>query len=162
MNRNLHVNTTNVQMKGFALGLALKQRWKAIRKSPIEAYLSLLERFSFVLDIKTVRKTETIGQHKQEFWLVDWLVMIGLSNKAHKYVIAFVKRATSSCAVFRHVFIYHWRALVYICSSIGWWNKAQTNIVLQVLTKTALKTSLVRDLSEGMVVWIIFVQFFSV
>ena len=32
MNQHLHVNKTNFHMKGFALGLALKQRWKATRK----------------------------------------------------------------------------------------------------------------------------------
>ena len=32
---HLHVNKTNFHMKGFALGLALKQRQKATRKSPI-------------------------------------------------------------------------------------------------------------------------------
>ena len=31
----LHVNTTNFHMKGFALGLALKQRQNETRKSPI-------------------------------------------------------------------------------------------------------------------------------
>ena len=31
----LHVNKTNFHVKGFALGLALKQRRKATRKSPI-------------------------------------------------------------------------------------------------------------------------------
>ena len=31
----LHVNKTNFHMKGFALELALKQRRKATRKSPI-------------------------------------------------------------------------------------------------------------------------------
>ena len=31
----LHVNKTNFHMEGFALGLALKQRRKATRKSPI-------------------------------------------------------------------------------------------------------------------------------
>ena len=35
MNQNLHVNKTNFHMKSFALGLALKQRRKATRKSPI-------------------------------------------------------------------------------------------------------------------------------
>ena len=35
MNQNLRVNKTNFHMKGFALGLALKQRQKAIRKPPI-------------------------------------------------------------------------------------------------------------------------------
>ena len=32
---HLHVNKTNFHTKGFALGLALKQRRKVIRKSPI-------------------------------------------------------------------------------------------------------------------------------
>ena len=31
---HLHVNKTNFHMKGFALGLALKQRRKTTRKSP--------------------------------------------------------------------------------------------------------------------------------
>ena len=35
MNQNLYVNKTDFHMKGFALGLALKQRRKATRKSPI-------------------------------------------------------------------------------------------------------------------------------
>ena len=34
---HLHVNKTNFHMKGFALGLALKQRRKATRKSPVSA-----------------------------------------------------------------------------------------------------------------------------
>ena len=34
MNQTLHVNKTNFHMKGFALGLALKQRRKSTRKSP--------------------------------------------------------------------------------------------------------------------------------
>ena len=37
MNHNLRVNKTNFYMKGFALGLALKQRRNATRKSPIYA-----------------------------------------------------------------------------------------------------------------------------
>ena len=32
MNRNLHLNNSNVHMKGFALGLALKQRRNATRR----------------------------------------------------------------------------------------------------------------------------------
>ena len=36
MNQTLRVNKTSFRMKGFALGLALKQRRKATRKSPIE------------------------------------------------------------------------------------------------------------------------------
>ena len=40
MNQNLRVNKTNFHMKGFALGLALKQRRKATRKSPIEGAMS--------------------------------------------------------------------------------------------------------------------------
>ena len=40
---HLHVNKTNFHMKGFALGVALKQRRKATRKSPIVGrYLSRL------------------------------------------------------------------------------------------------------------------------
>ena len=35
MNQNLRVNKTNFHVKGFALGLALKQRRNATRKSPI-------------------------------------------------------------------------------------------------------------------------------
>ena len=35
MNHNLRVNKTNFHMKGFALGLALKQRRKATQKSAI-------------------------------------------------------------------------------------------------------------------------------
>ena len=37
---HLHVNKTNFHMKGFALGLALKQRRKATWKSPIVLLLS--------------------------------------------------------------------------------------------------------------------------
>ena len=33
---HLHVNKTNFHMKGFAIGLALKQRRNATRKSPID------------------------------------------------------------------------------------------------------------------------------
>ena len=35
MSQNSHVNKTNFHMKGFALGLALKQKRKATWKSPI-------------------------------------------------------------------------------------------------------------------------------
>ena len=35
---HLHVNKTNFHMKGFALGLALKQRRNATRKSPIKSH----------------------------------------------------------------------------------------------------------------------------
>ena len=38
----LHVNKTNFHMKGFALGLALKQRRKATRKSPVQFTFCLL------------------------------------------------------------------------------------------------------------------------
>ena len=41
MNQNLRVNKTNFHMKDFTLGLALKQRRKATRKSPIRINLSL-------------------------------------------------------------------------------------------------------------------------
>ena len=34
MNQDMHVNKTDFHMKGFALGLTLKQRRKATRKSP--------------------------------------------------------------------------------------------------------------------------------
>ena len=34
----MHVNKTNFHMKGFALGLALKQRRNATRKSPIDSF----------------------------------------------------------------------------------------------------------------------------
>ena len=37
----LHVNKTNFHMKGFALGLALKQRRKATQKSPIQVCVNL-------------------------------------------------------------------------------------------------------------------------
>ena len=43
---HLHVNKTNFHVKGFALGLALKQRRKATGKSPIQdciVYLYLQE-----------------------------------------------------------------------------------------------------------------------
>ena len=36
MNQNLRVNKTNFHMKGFALGLALKQRRNATQKSPVD------------------------------------------------------------------------------------------------------------------------------
>ena len=35
MTQNVRVNKTNFHIKGFALGLALKQKRKATRKSPI-------------------------------------------------------------------------------------------------------------------------------
>ena len=44
MNQNLRVNKTNFHMKGFTLGLALKQRQNATRKSPVTiAYWSMSE-----------------------------------------------------------------------------------------------------------------------
>ena len=42
MNQDLRVNKTDFHMKGFALGLALKQRLKATRKSPIKEDLVLV------------------------------------------------------------------------------------------------------------------------
>ena len=42
---HLHVNKTNFHMKGFAPGLALKQRRKVTRKSPIKLALLLLLQF---------------------------------------------------------------------------------------------------------------------
>ena len=42
MNKNLRVNKTNFHMKGFAHGLALKQRRKATRKSPTVAIMFCL------------------------------------------------------------------------------------------------------------------------
>ena len=42
MNQNLRVNKINFHMKGFALGLALKERRKATRKSPIDGNCVLL------------------------------------------------------------------------------------------------------------------------
>ena len=45
MNQNLRVNKTNFHMKGFALGLALKQRRNATRKSPYDLpFFSFLKR----------------------------------------------------------------------------------------------------------------------
>ena len=44
MNQNLRVNKTNFHTKGFALGLALEQRRKATRKSPIQPTLCLLQK----------------------------------------------------------------------------------------------------------------------
>ena len=38
VNRHLRANKTNFHIKGFALGLALKQRRNATRKSPIKVY----------------------------------------------------------------------------------------------------------------------------
>ena len=37
---HLHVDKTNFNIKGFALGLALKQRRNATPKSPMETYVS--------------------------------------------------------------------------------------------------------------------------
>ena len=49
MNQNLHVNKTNFHMKGFALGLALKQRRSATWKSPIYFInVSLFEVICFI------------------------------------------------------------------------------------------------------------------
>ena len=45
MNQNLHVNKTNFHMKGFALGLALKQRRNATWKLPI-AFTMYMEQFT--------------------------------------------------------------------------------------------------------------------
>ena len=44
----MHVNKTNFHMKGFALGLALKQRRKATRKSPNRAMYFILFHVLFV------------------------------------------------------------------------------------------------------------------
>ena len=41
MNQNLHVNKTNFHMKGFAPGLALKQRRNVTQKSPIASVLGV-------------------------------------------------------------------------------------------------------------------------
>ena len=42
MNQNLSVNKTNFYMKGFTLGLALKRRRNATRKSLIKQGASLI------------------------------------------------------------------------------------------------------------------------
>ena len=54
---NLHVNKTSFHMKGFALGLALKQRRKATRKSPIAVSYpwNLLAEHTFQLASGTFR-----------------------------------------------------------------------------------------------------------
>ena len=56
-NHNLHVSKTNFQIKGFALGLTLEQRWKAIRKSTIEEDKRTVHEYStlkilFHIDLK--------------------------------------------------------------------------------------------------------------
>ena len=58
---HLHVNKTNFHMKGFALGLALKQRSKATRKLPIEPggstnYRYLGKKWTNVLLIGSINK----------------------------------------------------------------------------------------------------------
>ena len=60
MNQNSHVNKTNFHMKGFALGLALKQRRNATRKSPIASRASLLTP-SLPLPLKKRKTKSTVG-----------------------------------------------------------------------------------------------------
>ena len=53
MNQNLHVNKTNFHMKGFTPGLALKQRGKATRKSPIDRLILEIDEQSMTQDSVT-------------------------------------------------------------------------------------------------------------
>ena len=87
------------------------------------------------LEIKMANKTETTGEHRQEVWLVlrtactraqsDWFV----EQKHIKWdVVAFVRRETT--VAFYLTNDYRWRALVRICSNIGWWNKTRKSIGL--------------------------------
>ena len=50
MNQTVHVNKTNFHMKGFALGLALKQRRKATRKLPIVSELCIVIQIGYNLN----------------------------------------------------------------------------------------------------------------
>ena len=71
---HLHVNKTN--LKGFALGLALKQRRKATRRSPIAvSYLwNLLAEHTFQLASGTFRAMILVKKNthttisRQRFW----------------------------------------------------------------------------------------------
>ena len=49
MNQNLHVNKANFHMKDFALGLALKQRRNATRKSPFDDGKPTADQWDFQL-----------------------------------------------------------------------------------------------------------------
>ena len=53
---HLHVDKTNFHTKGFAVGLALKQRRKAARKSPISFNLKKI----FFLFFFTVRELKVV------------------------------------------------------------------------------------------------------
>ena len=49
MNQNSRVNKTDFHMKGFALGLALKQSRNATRKSPIEFQRNSVKKTTLLL-----------------------------------------------------------------------------------------------------------------
>ena len=69
MNQNLRVNKTNFHMKGFTLGLALKQRRKATRKSPIGS------EFTLFVDWFQLAEKECDWFSRQSTIFVDWLVL---------------------------------------------------------------------------------------
>ena len=68
---HLHVNKTNFHMKGLALGLALKQRQNATRKSPIELHNSV-EVESCQEKWETSRKLNLLSDRGKQFpWRED-------------------------------------------------------------------------------------------
>ena len=70
MNQNLRVNKTYFHMKGFALGLALKQRRKPTRKSPITQCCELfrsLNQYSCVFFYKNLTEVSEIRNREIKF-----------------------------------------------------------------------------------------------
>ena len=80
MNQNLRVNKTNFHVKGFALGLALKQRRNATRKSPIEygkeallcyrSKLAMLPLKFFLKKLKKIKKELNYSKNQKNVALV--------------------------------------------------------------------------------------------
>ena len=59
-------------MKGFTLGLALKQRRKATRKSPIEFDTTLAQRLNWALDVMVVAGRGNWGETRTDKTRENW------------------------------------------------------------------------------------------
>ena len=96
---NLHVNKTNFHKKGFALGLALKQRRNATRKSPITqsmdsshacCYTALSRKsknkhVSRKSTLSTLKIPDCIASWMPIFCIADLVACKGTSAAAAKY-----------------------------------------------------------------------------
>ena len=86
MNQNLCVNKTNFHVKGFALGLTLKQRQKATRKPPISINLVLSDKtiMNFITR-KSMPKLFMYGSRPVGQTHVKWQVFEKPENKREIY-----------------------------------------------------------------------------